>query len=210
MQINYDRIYDITMPITYSMPVYKGREEKRPQLIVEREFSTGEVHESRLSMNLHTGTHLDRPLHIIPGGETVETLKLDQVVTACRVLDFTEVDEKISQKDLEAKNIRENDFILLKTRNSFEDNLEKDFIYLDKTAAGYLAQQKVKGVGIDSLGIERNQPEHETHITLLKAGIHILEGLSLREIPEDEYFLFAAPVNIVGAEAAPVRAILLK
>jgi kynurenine formamidase len=45
---------------------------------------------------------------------------------------------------------------------------------------------------------------------LFEAGITILEGLRLNGVPEDEYILFAAPINIVGAEAAPVRAILLK
>lgn len=212
MQIDskWIKIYDISMPITRDMPVYKGKEEKRPSVRIDSNFSTSSVYESRLEMNLHTGTHIDRSLHMIPGGTTVETLELHQVITACRVLDLTEAEEKITKEQLIGKGIREGDFILLKTKNSYMDILEKDFIYVEKGAAGYLKEMKIKGVGIDSLGIERAQPDHETHIRLLGADIVILEGLRLKDIEEGEYMLAAAPIYIVDAEAAPVRAVLFK
>ena len=65
------------------------------------------------------------------------------------------------------------------------------------------------GVGIDSLGIERSQPGHETHKTLLGNSIMILEGLRLKEVVEGKYILIAAPLNIPGVEASPVRAFLM-
>lgn len=204
------RIYDISMPILPSMPVYKGKEEKRPELATVSDFQTGTAYESKLHMNLHTGTHLDRPLHMIPGGAAVESLQLSQVVTPCLVLDMAKVEEKIRQEDLIDKQLGEGSFVLLKTRNSFEEILEKDFIYLDKSGAEYLAERKVIGVGIDALGIERNQPKHETHMILLNSGAVILEGLRLKDVEEGEYLLSAAPILIDGAEAAPVRAYLIK
>ena len=78
-------------------------------------------------MNLHTGTHLDRPLHMIEGGETLDTFRLEQVVTDCKVFDLTHVSDGISKEDLEDKDIQKDDFIILKTKNSFEDILETDF-----------------------------------------------------------------------------------
>lgn len=204
------KIYDISMPITLDMPVYKGKDAKRPKLTVESDFETGTVYESRISLNLHTGTHLDRNLHMIPGGNTIETLDLTQVVTPCRVIDLTDVTEKITEQDLLSKEIKEGEFLLLKTKNSFEEILEKNFIYLEQSGAKYLAGFKLKGIGIDALGIEREQPGHETHLLLMEAGIQILEGLRLKEIEEGEYLLIAAPLPIVGGEAAPVRALLLK
>ncbi|MBB2183150.1 cyclase family protein [Lachnospiraceae bacterium MD1] len=208
--MNYTRIYDISMPITLDMPVYKGKPEKKPSIIVESDYSTGNFYESRISMNLHTGTHLDRTLHMVKDGNTIENLSLDRVITPCKVLDLTTAIECISKSNLMKKDIQEGDFLLLKTRNSFEDILEENFIYLDKSGAEYLASKKIKGVGIDALGIERSQPNHETHLQLMKEDIQILEGLRLQDIEEGEYFLFAAPINIAGAEAAPVRAVLLQ
>lgn len=210
MNLTNMKIYDISMPIEYDMPVYKGKLEKRPLLKVDSDFKQGKVYESRIEMNLHTGTHLDRTLHMIDGGNTMETLDIQDLVTACKVIDLTMVQDKITAEDLRDKGIKECDFILLKTKNSCENILESEFVYLERTGAKYLAECNIKGVGIDALGIERNQPEHETHLQLMEKGIHILEGLRLKEIIEGEYLLVAAPINIIGAEAAPVRAILIK
>lgn len=203
------KIYDISMEIHHNMPVYKGRDPKRPNFSIDSDFSTGTAYETRLDLNLHTGTHLDRPLHMISGGEVLDTLKLEQVITRCKVYDFTDVDHKIRAHDLSKKDITEGDFILLKTKNSILDILEKEFIYLDKTGAEYLKDKKIKGVGIDALGIEHSQPDHESHILLLSNDIVILEGLRLKDIEEGDYFLFAAPIKIKGVEAAPVRAVLV-
>lgn len=203
------KIYDISMEISREMPVYKGREEKRPIFKIDSDFKSGSSYETRLDMNLHTGTHMDSPLHMIEGGKNLESIGLDKVITKCRVIDLTDVTEKISKINLEAKEIQKGDFILLKTKNSTENILEGDFIYLDKAGAEYLRDKKIKGVGIDSLGIERAQPGHDTHIMLFEAGIVILEGLRLDKVDEGEYLLFAVPLKIKKVEAAPVRAVLI-
>jgi arylformamidase len=208
--MNNRKIYDISMPITADMPVYKGKASKRPIITVESDHNTGTAYETSIKMNLHTGTHLDRPLHMIPDGATMDSYKLEELITECNVLNLTKVKDCITEKDLREKDVRPGDFVLLKTRNSFEPILEQDFIYLEKSGAKYLADLKVRGVGIDSLGIERNQSGHETHLALMEIGAHILEGLRLAEIKEDRYELIALPIHIAGAEAAPVKAILLK
>ena len=202
------RIYDISMTITPYMPVYKGREEKRPLMSTDSDFATGTAYETRINMNLHTGTHIDAPLHFMVGGGTIEGMPLEKTICKCRVIDVTHVMEGISAKDIEGKTIESGDFVLLKSRNSFEDILEGDFVYLDSTGAQYLKDTGITGVGSDALGIERAQPHHETHKALLGSGIVILEGLRLADVPEGEYLLIAVPVKI-QAEAAPVRAILI-
>ena len=202
------KLIDISMEITPDMKVYKGRDAKRPLLSVDSDFSTGSSHESRIEMNLHTGTHLDAPLHMIPDGDAMEAIPLERVARGCRVLDLTRASDRITAADLAGKDIRPDDFVLLKTRNSFEDILEEDFVYLEKTGAALLLERGVSGVGIDALGIERAQPGHETHILLFSAGVLILEGLRLAQVEEGEYFLVAAPLKIRGVDGAPVRAFL--
>ena len=202
------KLIDISMEITPDMKVYKGRDAKRPLLSVDSDFSTGSSHESRIEMNLHTGTHLDAPLHMVPDGDAMEAIPLERVARGCRVLDLTRASDRITAADLAGKDIRPGDFVLLKTRNSFEDILEGDFVYLEKTGAALLLERGVSGVGIDALGIERAQPGHETHILLFSAGVLILEGLRLTQVEEGEYFLVAAPIKIKGVDGAPVRAFL--
>lgn len=204
------KVYDISMSIHHGMPVYKNKDEKRPIIQVMQDFSTGSSYGSRISMDMHTGTHIDAPLHMIENGSTMDEFNIEKVVTECKVIDLTEVKDKITEKDFNNKEINEGDFILLKTRNSFEEDFDFNFVFLDESGATYLKQRGIKGVGIDSLGIERSQKGHETHKILLGDGITIIEGLRLKEVNEGKYLLFALPLKIMGVEAAPARAILIE
>ncbi|KLU62565.1 kynurenine formamidase [Peptococcaceae bacterium CEB3] len=204
-------IYDISMVIAPDMTVYKNKAEKRPLFRVNQEFSGGgKAYESSLCLDMHTGTHLDAPLHMIEGGGTIETVDLSRLWVNCRVLDMTGIKDKISREDCANQGIKAGDFLLLKTRNSAQDAFDPGFVYLDWRGAQYLKEKEVAGVGIDALGIERSQPGHETHKILLGAGIIILEGLRLKDVEAGEYVLCAFPLRIKGLEAAPVRAVLLR
>lgn len=207
--VNTNEMYDISMPIEENMKVYKGKIEKKPHIRLHSNFETGTSYESILSMNLHTGTHIDAPLHMIKGGDTLETLPLNSLFTVCKVLELQHCETSISKEDLESFLIEEGDFLLFKTKNSFIDILEGEYIYLDKTGASYLAEKNIKGVGIDALGIERNQSGHETHLALMNKGILIIEGLHLAHVPEGKYALSAFPLSIKGVEASPLRAVLM-
>ncbi|MGB9680145.1 MAG: cyclase family protein [Thermoanaerobacteraceae bacterium] len=204
------KIYDISMDINEKMTVYKNKEEKMPKFMITHDFKDSGVRESRICFDMHTGTHIDAPLHMIESGSTIDALDLSKVITKCKVFDFTFIKDKISVADLQNKDIKDKDFILFKTRNSFVDEFDFEFVYLDKDAAQFLKDKKIIGVGIDALGIERNQPEHQTHKILLGSGIVIIEGLRLKDIAEGEYLLYAAPLKINMAEAAPTRALLIK
>jgi len=204
-------IYDISMNIYPGMTVYKNKAEKQPQIEVLRDFKDGEgARESRILLELHTGTHMDAPLHMVEGGATTDAFQVENMVVPCRVLDLTGVEDGIAACHLEGFHIKEGEFILFKTRNSFREDFDPDFIYLKQEGAEYLARLGIRGVGTDALGIERSQPDHATHKTLLGEGILILEGLRLREVPPGEYILVAAPLKIAGVEAAPVRALLME
>ncbi len=108
--------------------------------------------------------------------------------------------------------IKEDEIILFRTKNSDlapTAAFDYEFVYLREDAARYLVNKRVRAVGIDYLGIERNQPAHETHTALLSADIPIIEGLRLAEVAEGHYQLVCLPLAIVGLEASPARAILI-
>ena len=204
------RIIDISMTISGDMPVYKNAPAKRPVHTVARSIPPDSINESSLSFNLHTGTHLDSPFHMIEDGWATEFLPLERLITPCRVLDLTHVEEKITRGDLIDLGIRKGDFLLLKTSNSAHDGWRDSFVYLDKSGAEYLAAVGISGVGTDALGIERAQPGHETHIALLENEIIILEGLRLKDVDAGRYLLIALPVKIARADGAPTRAVLVQ
>ncbi len=212
-------LYDISMMVEPAMAVYKNKAEKRPQFEVARDFKNGSSYESRLGIDLHTGTHIDMPLHFIPDGASSEYFDPADMISSCLVLDFTGLDsDHITAADLKQKEhaagspknfIGAGETVLLKTANSAKEHFDHNFTYLEKSGAAYLVEKRVIGVGIDALGIERAQPDYHTHKQLLSAGIWIMEGLRLKEVPEGRYTLLAMPLKIRGTEAMPARAVLL-
>lgn len=204
------KIYDISTLIHEDMIVYKNKQEKKPVITVVNDYSRGTSYESRALLDMHVGTHMDAPLHMIENGNTIDNQDLYKCVTECKVFDLSSVSEKIKLEDIANYEINENDFIIFKTKNSFDTEFDFKFVFISTEVAELLASKKVKGVGIDALSVERDQPNHETHEALLKNNIAILEGLNLKDIKEGKYFLVALPLKIKGAEGAPARAILIE
>lgn len=201
------KMYDVSAPIFEGMTVYKNKPEKQPKIL---SATNGYVTESRIDMDVHSGTHLDAPLHMVKDGETFESISLEKLVGNCRVLDLTHVEDKIGRAELEGCDIAPGDFVLFQTKNSWEDAFSFEFVYLAQDGAEYLVEKGVRGVGTDALGIERSQEGHPTHKTLFGAGVIVIEGLRLREVPAGQYFMVAAPLKLVGTDAAPARVLLFE
>ena len=203
------RIIDISMEISEDMIIYKNKEIKKPRIETISSHNNSEAHESNIYLNLHTGTHVDAPLHMIKDGATMEAYNLDKFYGECYVIDFTSIENGITREDLLYKNIKENDIIIMKTNNSNDLEFNYSFVYLDESGAKYLVDKKIKTVGIDALGIERNQENHGTHKVLLGNNIPIIEGLSLKEVEEGRYLFIGFPIKIKEVEASFIRAILI-
>lgn len=204
------KLYDISMPIDVNMAVFKNEPSRRPELIPIKSIEEHEVVIHKILLDLHSGTHVDAPSHYFKNGKTIDQLSMTKEVSLCRVIDFTQVKVAITKEDLMNAQLKENEFVLLKTRNSSTELYDPEFVYLSKEAAEYLVEMKAKGVGIDAMTIERNQPKHETHKLLLKNEIMIIEGLRLLHITAGNYHMVALPINIVGAEASPTRVLLIE
>jgi len=204
---------DISWPISSDMTAYKDRSVVR--ITPTKNFEYDAVRESLITLGSHTGTHIDAPAHFIVDGVTSEAMSLCATVGPCVVIDMTHCTQAIVRTDLiaVADHLQQGSRILFKTRNSLHtptDLFDPNFVYIDCQAAAYLAERAIQAVGIDYLGIERNQKGHDTHIVLLSAGVVIIEGLRLGHVTPGDYFLFCLPLALVGTDGAPARAILVK
>lgn len=202
-------LIDISWPISLDMTAYKDR--ATVAFNYPKTFEKDQVRESIITLGSHAGTHIDAPSHFLADGASINQIPLDATCGPCIILDCTNVSEAITDSDLQQHKIEQGAIILFKTRNSsFSATapFHYDFIYLAASGAAYLASKKIKAVGIDYLGIERQQPKHETHETLMRAGITIIEGLRLADVNPGSYILWCLPLRVQGLEAAPVRAIL--
>lgn len=204
------KIYDISVVISPNMTVYKDYPHKKPVFTNVSNFETGSSYETDIKMNVHSGTHVDFNLHMLKDGNTSSNTILSNYITDAKVFDLTHLKDKIEADDLKELNIEKDDFVLFKTRNSNVEHFDFEFVYVTESAAKYLAEKQIKGVGVDALGIERDQAGHPTHKTLMNHNIVILEGLRLKDIVPQSYILIALPLKFEGLDGSPVRAVLLE
>lgn len=167
---------------------------------------------SRLSMGVHTGTHMDAPFHFIQSGKSIDTMPLEATIGPTRVLEINDP-QAIKIKELEPYAIQPGERILFKTSNSTRAwqsaTFVEDFVYISHEAAQYLAEKQVQTVGVDYLSVGGYRVDGpETHRALLGAGIWIIEGLNLSSVQAGSYELICLPLKMMGAEGAPARAIL--
>ena len=198
-------IIDISVPVRPGMVTYPGD----PTVKLERVVSLadgGVVNLSRLDFGVHTGTHVDAPVHFIDGAAAAETLPLDVLIGPARVLDLTTA-ERLDADAFAGVHLAER--ILLKTRNSElwgRDTFAEEFLALTGDAVRRLIDGGVKLVGIDYLSIG----DETAHQELLGAGVVAIEGLDLRGVEPGEYKLVCAPLKLVGSDGAPARAVLIR
>jgi arylformamidase len=150
---------------------------------------------------------------MLEDGENANLFFAENPFYKSKLLDLTEIEEKITAADLKEYNIEKNSFIILKTKNSQPGFLEKTpekFIYLAESGAEYLIDKNIKGVGIDTNGIERSQSEHPTHKKLLAEKIIILEGLRLNQVPAGSYIMLLSLLKIADSDGLPGRAYLFE
>lgn len=169
---------------------------------------------SKMSMGVHSGTHMDAPLHFLQDGKSIDTMPLEASIGRARVIEIQDT-ESIKVAELEYHRIQMGERILFKTINSTRywqtGAFEKNFVFISQEAAEYLGKVRVQTIGVDYLsvgGYFKDGPE--THYALLGAGIWIIEGLNLASVAAGEYELICLPLKLTGSEGAPARAILKK
>jgi arylformamidase len=213
MQPNLD---DFSQPwIDVSLPIRDGMVHWPDNPAIEIEHTQDLKHGddatvSRLSMGVHTGTHVDAPVHFVIDGEGIDRVPLERLIGPARVVDVGDV-ERIRPMDLANIELRPGDRVLFKTGNSQhwnEPQFRSNYTPLSLEAAQLLAASRVWTVGIDYLSIGSMRRGVQTHLVLLKAGVCIIEGLDLSGVESGWYDLLCLPIRLEGLDGAPARVVL--
>ena len=172
------------------------------------------VNNSHVSFDVHFGTHVDVPYHFIDNDRlTVDQVALEAFIGPCTVIHLPDV------KDINAEGLSgaavdlDTERLLIRTDNSrlWEAGVSEfrpDYTAVSSDAACWITRQGIRLVGIDYLSIGNMESGRDVHRILLDAGVVVLEGLDLSRVPPGRYELLCLPLNIVGAEGAPARAVL--
>ncbi len=209
------KIYDVSVPISGKTPVYAGD----PNVEIETAHSIAKgdaANVSKLCFGAHTATHVDAPNHFIEGSRKVDELSLEVLIGKVRVVEIDKNAAAIEVSHVENAGLENVERVLFKTRNSeFWNDLgqgfRKDFTYIAPDVAQKLVDFGAKLVGIDYLSVEKfGSEDFQTHITLLKNQVIIIEGLDLREVSAGDYELICLPLKIAEGtgDGAPARTVL--
>jgi arylformamidase len=205
-------IYDVTVPIRAGMPIYEGD----PTLNIEpwSAMAKGDsANVSFLHFGAHTGTHVDAPAHFIEGAGKIDSLPLDVLIGPARVIRVPDDRMEIDPEFLNECDLTNVTRVLFHTRNSsfWNEGFRKDFTHVLPEAAELLVQRGIKLVGNDYLSVEKfHSGHHRTHLTLLRDGVVIVEGLNLTDVPAGDYELICLPMKIAdgAGDGAPARVVL--
>ena len=194
------KIYDISQEV-FGCRVYPG--DPTPKKTVLSSMEKSELYNlTEFSMCAHNGTHIDAPFHFIKDGKTVDEISLESFIGMAYVAehrgvvsgdDALKIIEKAKKHNSEAAK-----------RILIKGEAEVSF-----DAAKVFAESGILLLGNESQTVGPENAPMAVHKILLSADVVLLEGIRLTEVPEDVYFLNAAPLNLFGSDGSPCRAVLI-
>jgi arylformamidase len=202
---------DISVPIRTGMVTFDG--DPLVHLARVTSMTDGAVcNVSRLDFGVHSGTHVDAPVHFIDGAAGIEAVALDALVGPATVVDARHVTGSFDRAVIDGLGIAPGtERLLFRSRNSDlwnEPAFSGSFLGVTEDGARALIELGVRLVGADYLSIAPFGDPTPTHVAFLGAGVVILEGLDLRAVEPGAYDLICLPVLIPGSDGGPARAIV--
>jgi arylformamidase len=177
---------------------------------------------SSVNQGLHTGAHIDSPLHVFKDGITTAEIDLDQVIGEAITIDlsFVDANHKITIDDLKrggADKVRKGDIVLLHT--NWTDKMYgkwPDYFtqspFFPPESAEWLVAKDPKSIGFDFFEEycarlpDFTSEDFPMHRVILGAGIVIMEGITnLGTLPRRRVPFYAPFYKIEGTEGAPAR-----
>jgi len=202
---------DVSVTVRHGMPHWPDN----PPIVMQRPMELLRGHAcnlSHLAMGVHTGTHIDAPVHFIHQAAGVDEMPLAATMGPARVIEIADP-RVITADELRGHSLQAGERVLFRTANSPRcwqaDRFVEDFVYISEQAAEHLAETRVRAVGVDYLSVGGYHADGaKIHRILLSAGIWIIEGLDLSAVRAGRYELICLPVKLHGSDGAPARALL--
>jgi arylformamidase len=212
------KIHDISVTLEGGIPIWPGN--PGFELVRVNDIQQGgSSNVSKLSLGCHTGTHVDAPVHFIPGAAGVDTLPLELLTGPATVYWVTtnpDDGNNINAAALDRARIPEGaQRILLKSRNSDlwklgPHEFRADFAGITADGAEWMVANKIGLVGVDYLSVGPKGMGKATHEILLNAGVVIVEGLNLSQVEPGNYDFYCLPLKLKDSDGAPARAVLIE
>lgn len=229
-------LIDLTRPMTNESIIElagKFAEPGSPYAGIEfsylRNWDTENGMVCKWTLNDHLGTHLDAPIHIVPGTASVDQVDINRLVGEAVVIDCSFANGRgITAADFDRARpeVQPGDIVLVYSAESPSPGLDeypRDQTYMTPDGAQWLVDRRVKSVGVEAYSFENlyqgifvekwydkaTPPPHwPAHAICLREGIYIIEGLAnLGRVVGRRLRFSALPLPVPGSSGSPVRAV---
>jgi arylformamidase len=202
--------FDISRTLREGIAVWPGDPDFHSRWVMQ--IRKGEpCNVSALSMGVHTGTHIDAPLHLDDSGCHIAEIPLRVLVGPVRVLSVPN-ESCIRAAWLRSIDWRGVERVLFKTNiGTQQSSLETGYTHVDPEAAEFLVQKGILLVGTEAPSVDPFESvDLPSHRILLRNGIILLEEAQLDSIDPGNYELICLPLKLAGLDGSPVRAVLCR
>lgn len=207
------RIHDISRPIRSGIPVWPG-DTAFDFRFVAKIAEGSSVNVGRIEMSVHTGSHVDAPLHFDDEGADAASVSLSKYVGPCVLADVRPSARGILPAHLPAELdglARAHGRVLLRSYAERPGGFDEHMAHATPELADWLAERGVQLLGVDTDSMDAFESKDlPAHRRLNHHGIAILEGIDLSGVQPGSYELVALPLRIEGADGSPVRAVLIE
>lgn len=225
------RVVDLTHPLSADFPTFDGQ--PHVTIVPVDRYAAGGFFGNRVRYHEHVGTHLDAPVHVAPGGLTVDVIAVEDLVLPAAVIDVrakvaADPDATLTPDDLLRFEDRHGRIppgcavLMWSGWDARAGNAERyrnvdaegkmRFPGFHPEAAMMLREERgVRGLGVDSLSLDHgSSTDFGAHHAILPAGRWGLENLTrLGELPALGALLFVGAPKLRGGSGGPTRALAL-
>ncbi|WP_137918720.1 arylformamidase [Hydrogenophaga sp. 2FB] len=203
------KIWDISPPVHAGAPVFPG------DTLYSQQWSATigpgcPVNVSAITLSPHVGAHADAPLHYDAEGAAIGAVSLDAFLGPCRVIHAMGRGPLVRPEHIaHALHALPPRVLVRVYERQPQDAFDNALPAFAPETIEQLADLGVLLIGIDSASIDPAESKTlESHQTIRRRGLRVLENLLLDDVPEGDYELIALPLKLTTADASPVRAVL--
>lgn len=205
------KLLDFTHTLQDNMVAYSAEETPHINTLCTVDSDGYKV--NKLEITTHTCTHVDSPSHMLKNGTDIDNISLEMFCGNTLIIDCSNISQtEIPLSILKNYDLNHKDFILFYTGQDKFWNSSKflyDYKYPSFELCNYLCSLKLKGIGIDTISIDRdNSVKFENHHLLFKNNMLIIENLcNLSQGLNKNLYMYLFPLKIKNGDGSPVRVV---
>ena len=207
------KLIDLSHPLVHGQAAFPGD----PSLLVlpRATVATAHFNTTQVTIGSHHGTHLDAMYHFLEEGKTLDQMPLEWFYGPARVLRVPKpAREQITPEDLRPFEpyLRPEAKVVLATgwhRRFGEADFFTDFPSLTVEAARYVASRRIRLLGMDMPSPSKQWLEVHHVLLAREVEIVLVEALANLDNVPDEFTFIGFPLNFLGRDGSPIRAVAL-